>query len=352
MKRVPLNIRLLLVFVIFLAGFLLTRYRFNRIHTFSYYKSMIQAVELAQDWFDIIGEEKQRREIISDAGSGVPNGFMIGDDFTSITTTLGSLSAKEVSSNPDFAALMVRLLKTAGMEPGNKAGLIISGSFPALAVSTLAAIRVLDMEAVIMSSLGASTFGANQEEATWIDMETWLEHHPDFSFSSLLVSYGAENDRGEGMTEEGRDNIRKAAARNDRQLYIPASLMESIRYKTEILSEENIDILINIGGNQSALGGCSHASAMPNGLQHHIRLCRDPDRGILQEMNEMGVPVINLLNIRDLASVYGIDLSPGNDYAESTNLFADHKPDRIAVMISLIIGFLCLIILLDIRIRK
>lgn len=305
---------------------------------------MNQAVELSQDWFNVIRKKKMEKGIVSDANSNVPNNHLIGDDFTSTTTTLGSLSAKEVSTNPDFAALMVRLLKEAGLKPGDKVGLVISGSFPALAISTLAAIQILELEAIVMSSLGASTYGANQEEATWIDMEGWLAEDAGLKYASQVISRGAENDIGEGLTDKGIEIIKVAVSRNNRQLYLPESLIESIHYKLEIFSSEDIAVLINIGGNQSALGGCSHAASLPNGFNMELKLCNDPDRGLVQEMNAKGIPVINMLNIKDLAYPYGIDLLPGLDYAKSTNLFIDQKPNKKALLVTLLIGFLGMII--------
>ncbi|MFC2116921.1 poly-gamma-glutamate system protein [Bacteroidota bacterium] len=342
MKGLSLNIRLLLIFGIFMIGFLVTHNKFIRKDSFTFYRSMNQAVELSQDWFNVIRKEKMDRGIISDVNSNVLNRFLIGDDFTLITTTLGSLAAKEVSTNPEFAALMVRLLRKAGLKPGDKAGLLVSGSFPALAISTLAAIQTMELEAVVMSSLGASTYGANQEEATWIDLESWLINNADLKHTSLVISIGAENDRGEGLSEEGIEIMKKAVSRNSRELYQPENLIESIQHKVEIFSSENIAVLINIGGNQSALGGCTHAVALPNGLHRELNLCNHPDRGVIQEMNANGIPVINLLNIKDLASNYGIDLSPGLSYAKSTNLYIDQKPNKVALIVTLLIGFLCM----------
>ena len=228
MKSWSLNIRLLLAFGIFLAGFLLSHYKFIRNDSFKFNKAMNQAVELSQDWFNVIRKEKMERGIISDVNSNVLNHYLIGDDFTPITTTLGSLSAKEVSTNPDFAALMVRLLKEAGLKPGDKAGVILSGSFPALAISTLAALQTLELEAIVMSSLGASSYGANQKEATWIDMEGWLAGNEGMVYRSIVITRGAENDIGEGLIDEGIEIIKEAVSRNNRQLYLPENLVESI----------------------------------------------------------------------------------------------------------------------------
>jgi poly-gamma-glutamate system protein len=339
-KNLPSNIRLLVVFTVLLAVMLLVHFRLTRSIPLDKSGQMKRAVALACQWFEIIRMEKETRGIRSDALIRAPNQFMIGNDFTPLTTTLGSLNSKEISTNPDFAALMVRLLHEAGAETGDKAGLIISGSFPALAVSTLAAFQVMEMDVVMISSLGASTYGANQPGATWIDMENWLIQKGGLCYRSALVSAGAENDRGEGLMEEGLEMIRVAAERNGRDLYIPENLVRSIHHKTRILEEENIRVLVNIGGSQTALGGCVHASTLPNGLQRKMKFCRHTDRGIIQEINSRGIPVINLLNIRELSANYGIDPAPGQNYAESRYLYTRKEPNRGALAVALFLELL------------
>lgn len=344
MRSLKLNIRLTIIFCINLTGFLLVHYIFTKNWETGNIQKMTEARDLAQDWFEIIGEEKEKLGIISDAGSRVKNHFMLGDDYTFITTTLGSLDAKEISTNPDFAALMVRLLGEAGMKKGDKAGLLISGSFPALAVSSLAALKVMEMEVVMISSLGASTYGANQEYATWIDMENLLAEKGGLKFRSAIITAGGENDRGEGLPLEGMGIMFHAMEKNNRQLYMPGDLMESIRYKTELLKSENIKILVNIGGNQAALGGCNHAAGIPNGYHTSLNPCDHPNRGIIQDLNAAGIPFISLLNLRDLASRYGIDMAPGLNYAESTRLYSERKTNRIALSASLLAGLFALFV--------
>ncbi|MCF8346229.1 MAG: poly-gamma-glutamate system protein, partial [Bacteroidales bacterium] len=138
---------------------------------------MVEAAQLSQHWMDIISAEKATRDIYPDVISNVQNQAMIGNDFTMITTTLGSLQSKEISTNPDFAALMVRWMAEAGLERGAKAGVIASGSFPSLIVSTLSALQTLDADVVLLTSVGASSYGANQPAATWPDMEYWLQQN-------------------------------------------------------------------------------------------------------------------------------------------------------------------------------
>lgn len=333
-------------------GFLSTHFFFNTRENFYFNQSMIKAKDLAQTWFDIIKLQKEHANVTQEVKSNVPNAFMIGNDYTYITTTLGSLAAKEISTNPDFAALMVRLLSEAGLESGERVGITLSGSFPSLAVSSLSAAQVLKLDVIMMSSLGASTFGANQENATWLDMENWLVQKGGMKFKSSIISRGAENDNGGGLMEEGIEIMKNTALRNHRELYIPETLLESIYFKTEMFKSKGIKLLINIGGNQAAMGGCTHSVSLPNGFHTELRLCNDPDRGIMQELNAAGIPVINLLNIKDMASVYGMDLSPGLSYASSTNLYINKKPDRIAVIIIWLSIGLSIIILLSETIRR
>ena len=213
MNRLTLNTRLLIAFAVLLAGTAASVTFFRRQQPLPCRDEMEEAVALAVKMFGVIEQLKQERNIVSDAHSNVPYDFMIGDEWTEITTTLGSLDAKETSTNPDFAALTVRLLHEAGISGGEKVGVIISGSFPSLAISALAALQTMGVEPVVMSSLGASTYGANQPGATWIDMETALGRE-GMKYKSVIVSAGATGDNGTGLPPEGMAVIRNAANRN------------------------------------------------------------------------------------------------------------------------------------------
>jgi poly-gamma-glutamate system protein len=344
MNRLNLNTRLLIAFVVLLAGTAASVTFFRRQQPLPYRDTMEEAVALTEKMFGVIERLKQERNIVSDAHSNVPYNFMIGDEWSDITTTLGSLEAKETSTNPDFAALIVRLLHEAGITGGEKVGVIISGSFPSLAISALAALQTMGIEPVVMSSLGASTYGANQPGATWIDMETALRRE-GMKFKSILVSAGATGDNGTGLSPEGMAIIGNAANRNRVDLYIPESLYESVMRREAIFREVNISLLINIGGNETALGGCAHALGIPNGLNYEMNHCDDPDRGLISRLNESGIPFINMLDIKDLASRYGIAIAPGTKYSESTNLYSTTTTNRVMLAFILAISLVPLFFL-------
>jgi poly-gamma-glutamate system protein len=340
MNKLNLNIRLLIAFMALLAGTIISESFSRKSQPLEYTDLMKESVSLTGKWFNIIKEMKQEKGIESDARSNVPNNWMIGNDWSEITTTLGSLDAKETSTNPDFSALIIRLLHEAGMKNGDKAGVIISGSFPSLAISVLAALQTIGIDAEVMSSLGASTYGANQPGATWTDMETVLRNKGGLRYHSGLVSIGAGEDSGSGLSEEGLSLIRYTAIRNNIDLYIPETLTESIDKRFEIFKKSGISILINIGGNQTALGKCSHSTGIPNGLNTKLTTCTDNERGLIFRMNETGIPIINLLDIKELAARYGIAVSPGTDYIKSENLFNKTTSNRTMMSVILVLSII------------
>ena len=286
---------------------------------------MRAAAELCGRWFNIVDSTKQSLGIESDSHSATRFAGMIGDEYTYQTTTLGSLEAKETAANPDFAALMVRLFLEAGLDSQSTIGVLQSGSFPTLSIATLAAAQTLGMKVVLVSSLGASMYGANQADATWLDMENWLRENGDLKYRSSVVTLGAESDNGQGMMEDGIAALRTSARRNEVPLFEPETLEESINAKSDLMSRSAIDLLVNIGGNQAAVGRCVHSSTIPNGLHRTWQGCKDKDRGVVTRLSEAGVPFVHLLNIKDLASQYGMPISPGSTIAPATDLYVENR---------------------------
>lgn len=295
---------------------------------------MMRASKLTSDWYNRIGEMKQHLGY-RPADPGVRYWGLIGEDFTPMTTTLGTLEAKETSCNPDFAALIVRFMFETGIDSTSTVGVMMSGSFPALAIAALAALQTVGAEAVVFSSLGASCYGANQGDATWIDMERWLNDHGGLKYRSRLVTPGGENDNGQGMMEEGLVMMETAASRNGVELYRPADLNEAIMTKTQILTEAGIDLVINIGGNQAALGTYPQASLIPAGYHFGLPPGDSPERGVLARLAERNIPYIHLLNIRDLASRYDMPISPARNSGPSVYVYSERQPSVLAVLISL-----------------
>ncbi|HSA94438.1 MAG TPA: poly-gamma-glutamate system protein, partial [Acidobacteriota bacterium] len=104
-----------------------------------------------------------------------PNGTgLVGLETSPITTSLGNLGAKRTTTNPNFAGLVAALLAEAGVRSGDTIAVGASGSFPALIIATLSAARVMNLRVLLVTSLGASEWGANDPAFGWLDMDDCL----------------------------------------------------------------------------------------------------------------------------------------------------------------------------------
>lgn len=235
----------------------------------------------------------------------------IGVEYSSLTTTLGNLEAKQTSTNPDFAALLVYWLKVIGVNPGEYAVIQVSGSFPALGIAAILACEITGLRPIVLSSAGASSFGANLPNFTYWDMENFLWEKGIIKHRTDYATPGGEHDNGSSLTSEGYRIVKEAANRNQLRLNIANSLEEAINRKWEFIQKfKPISVFINIGGNQAALGNDNCSLAIPNGLIRTNLNCAESNKGLIHLFNQENIPVIHLLNIREIAIQNGIVLSP------------------------------------------
>lgn len=135
-----------------------------------------------------------------------------------------------------------------------------------------------------------------------------------------------------------------AAARNGIELYRPTDLNDAIMTKTQIMTEAGVDLIINIGGNQAALGTYPQASLIPTGYHFGLPPGDNPERGILARMAEQNIPYIHLLNIRDLASRYDMPISPARNSGPSVYVYSERQTSSLAVIFALSLTALALVI--------
>ncbi len=295
--------------------------------------AMRQAEDLAARWFMLVAEGKIRNQVPAEVASAIPHAGMLGNGWSEITTTPGSLEAKRTAANPRWAALMVRLLHDAGVDSTQTVGVTLSGSFPSLAVCTLAALQTIGARAVVVASLGASSYGANQPGATWLDMEEWLLRQGGLRYRTMLLTPGAEGDSGAGMPEEGIPLLKQTAVRYGRALVFPSGYADALRRKMELFTRNGITLLVNVGGSQTSLGTCRHAATLPNGFHTTIPPCPDTGRGIIERLAGQGVPFIHLLHVNNLAARYGLPLSPGiEDPAAGQTVFMERVVHRAVIL--------------------
>ena len=140
---------------------------------------------------------------------------MIGESYTGITTTLGAIEAKRTTAWPEMGALCVRLLHEAGVRSGDTVGAGFSGSFPAMDLAVIAACQVMGVELIYISSVGASTYGANHPALTFPEMAHRLGEDGLLETDSAAVTLGGGGDVGGGMDPACAEEIRVGWRRRD-----------------------------------------------------------------------------------------------------------------------------------------
>jgi poly-gamma-glutamate system protein len=279
-----------------------------------WYNEKMEAAKLSQTAAEFLKNNRLEKGVFVDPVNDPNQTELIGQEFTLITTDRGEIEAKLSSTNPNFAAVIVQLLKDAGLHSKDNVAIAFTGSFPALNISVLAAIETLRLNPIIISSVGASSFGATDPHYTWLDMETTLYQAKIFSNRSVAASLGGNNDIGRGLSPEGRNLIEKAIERNDVELIYERHLENSIARRMEIYKEYSnnkpIKAYINVGGGIASLGNSINGKLIPSGLTEYLPMKNFPVRGVMIQMGQKGIPIIHLLNLEQLLTKFDLPLSP------------------------------------------
>ncbi len=241
---------------------------------------------------------------------------IIGEEFTDLTTSLGDLVAKRTSTNPAFAALMVRYFTEAGLKRGDVVAIGASGSFPALILATLSASKAMELTPLLIYSLGSSMYGANIPEFTFLRMLEILNKKALLPYKPIAISLGGGNDKAEGLFyESSKETFLKLAKSAGIPLIYEKTLTENVQKRVQLYEETAhglpIACFVNIGGATPNLGNTTAALTIPNGLVRQVPTSPvDSEQGLLFKYANRGIPVIHLLNIKNLAVKNGLPLDP------------------------------------------
>jgi poly-gamma-glutamate system protein len=280
----------------------------------AWYNEKLEASKLSQAAAKFLKNYRLEKGIFVDVVNDPNQTALIGQEYTLISTDRGYIDSKLSSTNPNFAAVIVQLLKEAELKSGDHVAVAYTGSFPALNISVLAALETLHLKPIIITSVGSSNFGANDPYFTWLDMENALYRSGIFHNRSVAASIGGGFDVGRGLSPEGRDLIIKAIERNEVEFINEKHLENSISRRLEIYdkhsSGEPVKAYINVGGGIASLGNTINGQLIPPGLTKYLPLRNFPVRGVIIQMGQQGIPVIHLLNVDQLLKKYGLPNSP------------------------------------------
>ncbi len=301
--------------IILLVGLLLIE-RTKFVQPTAYYTEQIQAAQLMKNSLEAIKEERLKRAILVDVGLDPNQTGIIGEEYTQLTTTLGNLEAKRTSSNPAFAALLVKYFKEANLKKGDAIAIGASGSFPGLILATLSAVKALELKPLLIYSVGSSEYGANIPEFTFVPILDSLNKSNIFPYHLLAISMGGYLDQAQGMFyPDSREIIEKIAQDSGAHFINLDSIEENIQYRMQLYKKAAFDrpikTFINIGGATPNYGNAAASITYPNGLViNGPKIPDHPERGLIFEYQNLGVPIIHLLNIRDLAVKNGLPIDP------------------------------------------
>ncbi len=306
--------RVLVIIAIFAMAGVLSVETFRVEKQQRYFKEKIKAARVTQAAFEAVKDERIKRRIRIDkqydpAGSG-----LIGILLSPTTTNPGHLPAKQTSVNPNFAAVMVHYLKRVDVEKGSVVAVGFSGSFPAINLAVLAAIESLGAEALVITSVGSSQWGANVPKLLWPDIEEIVNSRKILHTRSLAYSLGGVADQALGLSDSGKAALVKAVEKSGVPLLEGETYEESVEKRFDIYrnAAEGRDIVayVNVGGGTTSVGTRVGKKLFKPGLN------RTPPHGITGFDSVMsrfileGVPVIHMSSIDSLAARHGLPLQP------------------------------------------
>lgn len=320
------------------------------------YDLMLEAAQKTQSAFSAIREGRlslgHEISVIDDPDST----GIIGESYTEITTTLGSLESKRSAANPNNAAMIVDMLIQCGVKDGDTVAVNFSGSFPGLNTAVLCALDTLDVQGIVISSIGASTYGANLTDYTWLDMEQVLLDKGLINNHSKFFSLGGSGDIGEGMPEDTINNIVNRLKSKGLKLLYYENLSDNLNRRVAIYegrgnsefnetnetnesneldeTNEHDEInkptcFINVGGNLLSFAGGTEMISSESGILWPSGLNSDFGQtgeslntsdsrnqsetsisGLIPYFLSQNVPVIHLLNLKDLLPRWRLPFDP------------------------------------------
>ena len=277
----------------------------------AWYAVKVDAATRMRACLDALYAEKNIRGIAVNEAEDRNRSGVIGEAFTPMTTTLGSLEAKRTAATPDAAAMLVQMFAELGLAPGDRVAVNMSGSFPGLNLAVCCAMEAMDLQAVCIASAGASSYGANQLDFTYVDMHSHLVTGGWIHVPLAAASVGGTDDVGRDMWDQGApEAIRAAIARAGIPRIDEPDLACNLLRRMEIYQQDGpIAAFVNIGGNW--VSGAGGETVLPTGVLRAE--ATDPSAwpdGLIRRFLEEGVPVLHLLNLKSLSIAYGLPFDP------------------------------------------
>ena len=244
---------------------------------------------------------------------------LVGSPFSLITTDEGDLDAKLTTLDPNFSAGMVELMLQMSLQAGDTVAILLTGSMPGANVAVLTAANAMGLIPIIITSVGASQWGANHTDFTWLDMESILFNKGLINSRSVAASVGGRNDMGRLLSPAGREIIISNIENYNIPLIRKNRLAENIDERMKLFENfnkiTNYSAMINVGGGVASLGTSFNSKLLPAGIINrsdvvNISIRDGGIEGVLAKFAKKNVPVLHVLNIKSLTEQLGMPFAP------------------------------------------
>jgi len=302
------------------------------------YKDKVEAAQLMKQAMKILKESRMEKSVFIDIENDPNETGLVGSPFSLITTDEGDLDAKLTTLDPNFSAAVVDLMYQIDLTAGDTVAVLMTGSMPGANMAVITACEALGIHPVIITSIGASQWGANQVDFTWLDMESILYENDLIPARSIAASIGGRNDMGRLLSPAGRKLITENIAAHQLPLIRRDRLAENIQDRMELFKSVHpigqYNAVINVGGGVASLGTSFNLKLLPPGVvtRTDISNIGRPGgiEGVMAKFVKANVPALHILNIRPLIRQFNMPFAPipipeigmGSLYAEERyNLF-------------------------------
>ena len=271
-----------------------------------------------QKAMSILKNHRMEESVFIDIENDPNETGLVGSPFSLITTDEGDLDSKLTTLDPNFSAVMVELMYQLGLKDGDTIAVLMTGSMPGANIAVLTACRALGVIPITITSVGASQWGANLVDFTWLDMESILFENDLISSRSIAASIGGRNDMGRLLSPSGRDLIMENINKHDLPLIRKERLADNIQHRMElygsIQSINKYDAIVNVGGGVASLGTSFNLRLLPPGVVRR-NIIQDIVRpggieGVFSKFLKFDVPGLHILNIRPLTKEFRMPFAP------------------------------------------
>ena len=244
---------------------------------------------------------------------------LVGSPFSLITTDEGDLDAKLTTLDPNFSAGMVELMLRMSLQEGDTVAILLTGSMPGANIAVLTAASAMGLIPMVITSVGASQWGANHADFTWLDMESILFNKGLINSRSVAASVGGRNDMGRLLSPAGREIIISNIENYNIPLIRKNRLAENINERMKLFESfnkiTNYSAMINVGGGVASLGTSFNSKLLPAGIINrsdvvNISIRDGGIEGVLAKFAKKNIPVLHVLNIKSLTEQLGMPFAP------------------------------------------